>query len=55
MARGIVVKGLAFSGGAMVLVGVWLLASSRNPLIGAILMAVGATDLVLAIGLARRE
>jgi len=52
--RGLVVKVLAVTGGAMLLVGLALLASSRQPLIGAILAAVGATDLVIAFGMSRR-
>ncbi len=52
--RGMVVKVLAFTGGAMLLIGLALLASSRQPLIGAILAAVGATDLVVAFGMSRR-
>jgi hypothetical protein len=52
--RGMVVKILAVTGGAMLLVGLALLASSRQPLIGAILAAVGATDLVIAFGMSRR-
>ena len=52
--RGTIVKVLAFTGGAMLLVGLALLASSRQPLIGAILAAVGATDLVVAFGMSRR-
>lgn len=52
--RGVVVKVLAVSGGAILLVGIALLVSSRQPLIGAILAAVGATDLVVAFGLSRR-
>lgn len=52
--RGMVVKILALTGGAMLLVGLALLASSRQPLIGAILAAVGATDLVIAFGMSRR-
>lgn len=52
--RGMVVKVLAVTGGALLLVGLALLASSRQPLIGAILAAVGATDLVIAFGMSRR-
>ena len=52
--RGMVVKVLAVTGGALLLVGLALLASSREPLIGAILAAVGATDLVVAFGMSRR-
>jgi hypothetical protein len=49
-----VVKVLMVTGGALLLVGLALLASSRQPLVGAVLAAVGATDLVVAFGLARR-
>ncbi len=52
--RGMVVKVLAFTGGALLLIGLALLASSRQPLIGAILAAVGATDMVIAFGMSRR-
>jgi hypothetical protein len=52
--RGMVVKVLAITGGALLVVGLALLASSRQPLIGAILAAVGATDLVIAFGMSRR-
>lgn len=52
--RGLVVKILTLTGGAMLLVGLALLASSRQPLLGAILAAVGATDLMVAFGMARR-
>jgi hypothetical protein len=49
-----VVKILTLTGGALLLVGLALLASSRQPLLGAILAAVGATDLVVALGMSRR-
>ena len=52
--RGTIVKVLAITGGALLVVGLALLASSRQPLIGAILAAVGATDLVIAFGMSRR-
>lgn len=52
--RGPILKILALTGGAMLLVGLALLASSRQPLLGAILAAVGATDLMVAFGMSRR-
>lgn len=52
--RGMVIKILTLTGGALLLVGLALLASSRQPLLGAILAAVGATDLVVAFGMSRR-
>lgn len=50
----IVLKALAFGGGMMLLVGVSLLASSRAPRAGVVLIALGAADLMLAAIWARR-
>lgn len=52
---GIVVKALLFTAAVLILLGAWLLVTSRQPLVGALVMAAGALDALMAWGLTRRS
>ncbi len=51
---GTVVKALLFTAAVLVLLGAWLLVTSRQPLIGALVMVAGVIDALMAWGLTRR-
>lgn len=51
----IVVRTLTATAIGLVAVGIWLLWDSRQPLLGALVIAVGAVDGMMAWGFARRR
>lgn len=52
---GVVVKALWFTALVLVLLGAWLLFTSRHPLMGALIMVAGAIDGLMAWGLTRQR
>lgn len=50
----VVAKVLLFTAAIMVLLGAWLLFTSRQPLIGALVMVAGVADAMMAWGLTKR-
>ncbi len=50
---GVVVKALLFSAAVLVAAGAWLVATSRQPMIGVLVLAAGLVDGAMAWGLGR--
>jgi hypothetical protein len=50
-----VVLSLLFTAVVLVLLGTWLLFTSRQPLIGALVIAAGALDALMAWGISQRR
>lgn len=51
----VALKLLAFTGGTLILIGVYLIASARSTITGFVLMAAGVADLAIAAVFARRH